>query len=200
MTSATAAAQTEAPRIGPFVVDFRGALTNLPNDAALAASRGLNPSELPGTGLGFDAGVHFYLVRWKAMTVGVGGQLTWVRGSYRPPEGAEASFRPVTERFTTLAPHLSLNFGTGNGWSYVSGGVGGGGWSAVPDGVEHGPADEERLRVWDYGGGARWFASPHLAFTFDVRVHVVDPGSPFQGRPGSPQTLLLILGAGLSIK
>ena len=36
--------------------------------------------------------------------------------------------RPVTERFTHLAPELSFNFGTGNGWSYLSGGIGRSTW------------------------------------------------------------------------
>ena len=27
----------------------------------------------------------------------------------------------------------------------------------------------------NYGGGARWFNSPHLAFTFDIRFYAISP-------------------------
>jgi len=32
------------------------------------------------------------------------------------------------------------------------------------------------VRTFNYGGGARWFAKPHLAFHVDVRLHAIDPG------------------------
>jgi hypothetical protein len=194
------AAQDEPPPIGPFVLDVRGTFPPFPEDLQLADSRGLNTRELPGRGLGVDVGAHVYLFRWKAITFGLGGQFTVGRARFVPPPERAESFRSVTERFTSFSPQLSFNFGNGNGWSYFSGGVGGVIWSILPDGAATGPADEETLRAFNYGGGARWFIKPHLAFTFDVRFHAIDPGTPYLGRPGSPRTLLLVMGAGLSIK
>ena len=40
----------------------------------------------------------------------------------------------ITERFTSIAPQLSFNFGGKRGWSYLSGGIGPSTWSVVPDG------------------------------------------------------------------
>jgi hypothetical protein len=73
-------------------------------------------------------------------------------------------------------------------------------WSVIVDGQDAGPQDTERLRTINYGGGARWFAKDHLAFTFDVRFHLIAPGAPTSGRPGSPRTTLLVMSAGLSLK
>ena len=109
--------------------------------------------------------------------------------------------RPSEERFSTFAPQLSLNFGNGHGWSYISGGIGYSNWAVVPEGQEGFAADSEPLKTLNYGGGARWFAKPHLAFSLDVRLYAINPGTPYiAGSPGSPRTTLLIIGAGISVK
>jgi hypothetical protein len=193
--------QDPPPRIGPFVLDVRGTAPSFPEDAQLAQSRGLTVDELPGRGFGVDAGAHVYLFRWRAMTVGIGGQLTVARAtSPGIVTNGLVTARPVTAEFGALTPQLSFNFGSGDGWSYISGGIGQAVWSIVPDGQQRLPGDEERLRTINYGGGARWFVKRHLAFTFDVRVHALDPGAPFGALPGSPRTNLLIIGAGVSVK
>ena len=70
----------------------------------------------------------------------------------------------------------------------------------MPDAQQPLPADEERLTTINYGAGARWFARPHVAFTFDVRFHEIYPGTPQGGLPGSPRMNMLIIGAGVSLK
>jgi hypothetical protein len=197
LTGGAAEAQID-PSIGPFVVDVRGTFPGFPTDLELAESRGLDVSELPGRGLGVDVGGHVYLFTWKVVTFGLGAQFSRARSGSTPP--ADSDFRAVTEEFTSFAPQLSFNFGTGDGWSYISGGIGSSTWSVVPDDQEPGPADEERLFTINYGGGARWFAKPHLAFTVDVRFYAIDAGTPQADLPGSPRTTLLIIGAGISIK
>jgi hypothetical protein len=193
-----AAAQDEKPRIGPFAVDVRASFPFFPNDQQLADSRGLTLEELPGRGIGVDLGAHVYFLRWKAVTFGIGGQVTLARASSdAQPELGRVG---ATERLVTGGPHLSFNFGSGDGWSYISGGVGASQWSLIPDGEEAEPGDVEQLFTINYGGGARWFAKPHLAFTFDVRFHAIDPGTPANGRPGSPRTTLLVMSAGISVK
>jgi hypothetical protein len=195
---APAAAQDPPPRIGLFVLDLRGSLPSFPDDPTLAASRGLAAAELPGRAFGVDLGLHLYLLRWNVLTVGLGAQATLARARSSPTTGS--SFRAVTEQLVSVAPQLSLNFGSGDGWSYLSGGVGRGQWSLIPEGGTPGPADVERLKTVNYGGGARWFSHPHVAFTFDVRFHIVAPGAPQQGLPGSPRTTLVIMSAGMSLK
>jgi hypothetical protein len=194
-------AQDPPPKIGPWAVDVRGTFPRFPREQLLADSRGLDPLELPGRGLGLDLGAHVYLVRWKAITFGLGAQATVARATSNPTTpAAGAPLRPVTERLTALTPQLSFNFGTGDGWSYISGGLGRATWSIIPDGAQPGDADRERVRVVNYGGGARWFIKKRLAFTFDVRFHALDPGTPVAGRTGSPRTTLLFMGAGVSVR
>jgi hypothetical protein len=130
------------------------------------------------------------------VTVGLGAQVTVLRSRSE----AETPLQSVTAHFTSLAPQLSLNFGTGDGWSYISGGIGVSRWSIVPDGGQPQTADETWVRTFTYGAGARWFAKPHLAFHFDVRVHQIEPGPAQLTLPGSPRMNLLIISAGVSVK
>src|SRR5438270_7169920 len=73
--STGAFAQPLSPRIGPFVVDVRGVVPDFPSNAAIAESRGLSTADLPGVGIGLDLGAHLYLIRWRAVTAGIGGEL-----------------------------------------------------------------------------------------------------------------------------
>jgi hypothetical protein len=136
------------------------------------------------------------------MTVGVGGELLISRAHSSALTGStgEVFGQSVTEHFRAITPQLSLNFGSSKGWSYLSAGVGRSNWSIVPDAAEPLPADEEVLRVFNYGGGARWFIKKHLAFTFDIRFHVIAPGTPTLGYAGSPRARLLVMSAGVSMR
>lgn len=193
-------AQEPPPRIGPYVLDLHGAVPMFGNDPALAESRGLSQAELPGAGFGAGMGVHVYFPKIGPITLGVGGEALLGRSRATPAAGSDPALRAVTETFKSLAPQLSLNFGNGNGWSYLSVGLGRARWSIVPDGADPLPADEELLATIDYGGGARWFIKKHLAFSLDVRFHEIKAGAPQADRPGSPHTVLLVIGAGVSLR
>jgi hypothetical protein len=206
LMAAPAFAQDPPPRIGPFVLDLHATVPQFPNeDAQLAASRGMQIAELPGSGLGVQASAHVYLLKVKVITFGIGAEFAASRAR-KTPDAATASsttltLRPSEERFSTFSPQLSLNFGNGHGWSYLSGGIGIANWAVVPEGQEGFGADSESLRTLNYGGGARWFAKSHLAFSFDVRFYVIPPGTPFiANQLGSPRTKLMIIGAGISLK
>jgi hypothetical protein len=197
-----AAAQEPPPKIGPFVVDLQGTIPRFPrqNDQ-LAKSRGLDLRDLPGTGLGLHGGAHVYPLRWRAVTFGLGVDLTIARAHQEALQFNVGDFsREVTERFTHVAPELSFNFGDGDGWSYLSGGMGRSTWSLQVAGDAPTAANSERLTTINYGGGARWFSTPHLAFSFDVRFYAIYPGTGELGRPGGPRTRLLFVGGGLSMK
>lgn len=197
-----AAAQEAPPPIPRFVIDVHAVVPAFPSDPSLAASRGVNLAELPGVGLGVDLAAHLYPWKWRAMTVGLGGRLVTSRARRTPAQvaGQPTTLRSLTERFTYLGPQVSFNFGTGAGWSYLSGGISASTWSIVPDGADKLPPDEDRLKTIDYGGGARWFAKPHVAFSFDVRFYAINPGSPSGALPGSLRTTLVVVGAGVSLK
>lgn len=201
LAAPAAFAQDPPPRIGPFVADVHGTVPRFPRAHQLADSRGLLLRELPGAGLGLHTGVNVYPLRWKVITFGIGADLTVARAQQAAPQlAAGVVGRAVTEQFTHLSPQISFNFGDGDGWSYISGGIGTSTWSAVPDGFPSSAADTERLKTINYGGGARWFIKRHLAFSFDVRFYAIDPSTPVLGRPGGPRTTLLIMGAGVSVK
>jgi hypothetical protein len=199
--AAPALAQAPPPKIGPFVVDLHGLFVKFPNTQALGDSRGLDPTQLPGAGFGGGVGLHLYLLKWKQVTFGIGGEVVGLRAHKVPTADVLTSGLPaVTEKFLSASPQLSFNFGGMNGWSYISGGVGLSQWSIVADGAESQDADIERLRTFNYGGGARWFVKKHLAFSFDVRFYTIDPGTPAFGFAGSPRSSLTVIGAGVSVK
>ncbi len=193
-------AQEPPPRIPLFVVDVQGAIPRFPSDNAdLAASRGMDPAELPGTGIGAQVAANIYPFKWKAVTFGFGGSLITSHASQTPAPGVEG-LRPSDERFRSYVPQFSFNFGNGHGWSYISGGLGQSNWALVPAGQEGFPPDSEPLKTINYGVGARWFMKQHLAFSFDIRFYVVDPSTPYEGFPASPRTRLTIFSAGISLK
>jgi hypothetical protein len=94
---------------------------------------------------------------------------------------------------------VSLNFGNGSGWSYLSVGLGQTTWSLATDDLIDYPPNGDKLKTLNYGGGARWFIKPHVAFSFDVRFYAISPGFDYIF-PATPRTRLLIIGAGVSLK
>ncbi len=193
-------AQDPPPRIGPFVVDVHMSIPSFPTDSQqLADSRSLNLAELPGRGLGGQMGAHYYLPAWGALTVGIGGEVMIARASSTPADPS-SGLRSVNERLVSAAPQLSFNFGSGHGWSYLSGGIGRAVWAIHEAGLDPSEADVEPLQTVNYGGGARWFIKNHLAFSLDVRFYEIREGTPIPPVPGSPRTTLFIIAAGISLK
>jgi hypothetical protein len=204
-------AQDPPPKIPLFAVDVHASVPQFPSDdPLLAASRGMVVGELSGSGLGVQAGVHVYPLRLRAVTFGVGGELAIGRAGQTPMPPATTGtttatatpvkpLRSAEERFTSLSPQLSLNFGNGSGWSYLSAGLGTSTWSIEPEGLTDYPPNSDRVKTLNFGGGGRWFIKPHLAFSFDVRFYAINPGA-VDLYPATPRTRLLIIGAGISLK
>jgi len=196
-----ARAQDAPPPIGLFVVDLHGVVPRFGDDPALAESRGLTQPELPGSGLGITAGGEVYFAKFRSVTFGAGGDVMIGRSpivSGQPDPSLE--LRAVTETLTSWLSELSLNFGNGNGWSYLSGGIGVSRWSIVPEGAAPLPIDNEWLKTINYGGGARWFPKKRLAFSLDVRFYEIAAGTAQLALPASPRTKLLVIGAGISVR
>jgi hypothetical protein len=189
--ASTAAAQVpgrDSP--GPYVVDLRGATSGLPTDAPFYPPAGITAA-VPSRGLGFDVGAHVYLLRLGGPTLGVGASFMQVRGT--SPD-ASATLR-------LLAPQVSFNFGSGNGWSHLSLGVGTARMNTELRGdVATGTASSGSLRALSLGGGARWFLTGHAAVGFDVRFHRVAAGEPDAATAGSPRVTLLTASVGVSVR
>jgi hypothetical protein len=197
-------AQEPPPPIPRFVVDVHANVPLFPSDSQqLIDSR--NPSwtlaSLPGRGWGGQMGLHLYLLKWRALTVGIGGEVMVARATSPAPTDENPSAIALEERIVSAAPQLSFNFGTGHGWSYLSGGVGRSVWSLHEPGQLASDSDVEPLPTINYGGGARWFIKNHLAFSLDVRLYEIQPGTPVPPLiAASPRTRMFIIGAGVSLK
>jgi hypothetical protein len=187
--------------IGKFVIDARVVLPRFPDDEATATALAVVADNLPSRGLGLAAGVHFYPARLGKVTLGLGAE--WLRSgggkSLDPTTEGGARSPTVKTRFSALSPQVSLNFGGQNGWSYVSGGIG---WANFTTELETSPVAEPsgRTRAINYGGGARWFATDHLAFTFDLRFYKIDPQDAITGRPAYAGRRMMVFSAGVGIK
>ncbi len=203
-------AQDSSAPIPRLVVDVHGIIPVFPNDNAQLAdsrfvtdlSRPVMVSELPGAGFGGRVAVHIYVFKWKAITVGIGGEAFSARSSSSPAAGSDPSLQlvPVTERLTSADGQVSFNFGSAHGWSYLSGGVGRSQWSIIPAGQPSASADAELLPTANYGGGAHWSIKRHVGFSLDIRLYEIQPGTPTSVGPGSPRTRLLVVGAGIFLK
>ena len=177
---------------GPYVIDIRAAMSGIPSSSRF------HP-ELPSTtlvpkrGFGLDAGAHVYPARLGPARVGFGVNVIRVRGTAATAAasssttttatttstGALSAADPISVATTTtvVAPQVSFNFGTRDGWSYLGGGYGVARVHSAASGTVAGPLkgsatvvrDDGRAAAVNYGGGARWFVRDHVAVGFDLR-------------------------------
>lgn len=195
-------AQPSEP-IGRFVIDARGTLARFKDDPQVASSLDVTTENLPTRGLGAAVGVHWYPIRGRLVALGVGGELVIARDS-RTAEPAEDDDTAVegprvTTRFSSISPQISLNFGKRDGWSYISGGLGRARLSAERD-DEPFADSADATGSFHYGGGARWFTGPHLAFSFDLRFYTVNASEASGTRPAYPRTKMMVISAGISMR
>jgi hypothetical protein len=234
--AAPAAAQTGS-RPGPWAFDVRGVTSPVPGDPAFYPPLDAS-ARIPARGFGVDVGAHVYLVTMGPARLGVGASIVTVRATTTPPAPVvapgSATAAPAAQSIEldmqSLAPQVSFNFGTRNGWSYLSAGYGAMIVNTTTTGVA--PAKRATGESWelrrladvgDYnalnvGGGARWFLKSRMAFTFDVRLYRVSAGTvgpvvtetvvvegetsadPPAVPEQTPGRMQLIVGAGLSFR
>lgn len=191
------------PTTGPiprFVVDARGSLARFKQDQAVADTLQVETTNLPTRGLGVTLGGQLYVLHARWITIGVGGEVMFARDSASAKvEEGEAAGPTVTTSYSGFAPQISFNFGRDEGWSYISGGLGVARITSERDDV---PIAETagRTRMLNYGGGARWFNSPRMAFTFDLRFYAISPRETTTTVPGYPRAKFMVLSAGVAFK
>jgi hypothetical protein len=210
-----AAGQTQTPDLpGPYTIDLRGATAAVPQDPGFfpAVPSG---TVIPARGFGIDIGGHVYVASLRAARIGVGANLVRVRGSASPaltssttpstPSAtpAQPATPEVVATITTLAPQLSFNFGSSAGWSHVSVGYGRAhvktSRTAFRTGTEA-ERDGGAVPALNFGGGARWFFKAHLAFSFDLRFHMMSAGRAEGDEPATPKKMLTTATVGISLK
>jgi len=195
MAAAPAAGQTRA-RPDSWVLDIRGVTSAVPTDATFYPT--LTSTIVPSRGFGADVGGHVYLFNLGPARVGLGATVMTVRATVSAPASTqEESVEPgqrVTLTLRAVAPQISFNFGSRDGWSYLSAGLGLGSVNSRTENALPGEQESGRLRVVNYGGGARWFFTPRLAFGIDLRAYQLAAGA------GTPRVNAFAVGAGLSVR
>ena len=202
--AAPAAAQDIPPEempISRYVADARLDLPKFKQDAAIASGIGVGVLNLPERAFGFVLGAHWYPVRIGIVTFGVGGEIVRARRSRTLTTGTAEKPVDVTvnSRFSALSPQLSFNFGSRDGWSYISGGIGSSAFTA--ERADHPlPNPESGSKTINYGGGARWFAKKRIALSFDMRFYAINPRDATAARPGLPRMTLTAFSVGAAIR
>ena len=189
----------QTDRIPPFVIDARGAYVRLTEDATTAKALGVTVEDLATRGLGLVGGVHLYPFRRGVFALGMGGELLLARAKRQNFD--EATGDPlgpeVRRQFQSLSFQLSFNFGHRQGWSYLTAGVGPLGFDTyladtLPDGA--------RPMTTNFGFGARWFNTDHVAFSLDLRFYSTQPADATLVVGARERSNVMVFSAGISLK
>jgi hypothetical protein len=215
-----AAAQSSPPSTpGPYVIDIRAPMSGLPSTSGFHPVLPAN-TLVPKRGFGLGVGGHVHVASLGVSRVGVGLDVLRTRGTAVTPvtpststTGAGTSSSSGTSlstagqidvamTMTAVAPQLSFNFGTREGWSYLSGGYGVAQIRTEATGEQESPLtgrttlvrDDGRSASINYGGGARWFIRDRVAVGFDLRFHrIAAVGT-------RPVAKLVVASVGLSVR
>lgn len=199
----SALAQPKEP-IGRFAADIRGAFARHKAEPSVATDLEVDAANLPTKSVGLVGGAHVYPLRLgKSVALGVGANVVFTRGSKTTEtdntDGTTTTGPTVRRHFRTISPEISLNFGHKNGWSYISGGMFGRS-TLYLDRADAPASDAPTRATINYGGGARWFNSPRMAFTFDIRWYAISPREATTTVPGYPRAKFMVLSAGLAFR
>jgi hypothetical protein len=204
LASGAVFAQTEPGKIPVFAADARLAIPRFKADPTVATGLAVGVETLPTLGLGVVAGAHLYPIRTKAITFGFGAEFLTSRARRTQEPTAEGGAEGPTVRteLSGLSPQVSLNFGHRDGWSYISGGLG---WMSLTSDVESTTTispdvASTRSKTINYGGGARWFATKHIAVSLDLRFYAVSPRTATAADRGYPRMTVMMLTGGLGFR
>lgn len=195
----TSYAQANRP-IPVVVVDARGFTVGFGADEITAEDLAITLAELPSRGWGISAGANVYPFRRRGFAAGGSFELLMGRGSRTNRIDATGEvFSVVERRIQGTAFGFSMNFGHRDGFSYIT--IGQGPFMFDTSTETRPPAESpERQSTLNFGGGARWFNTAHLAFGFDIRFYETKPVNPTPTSPGRERRRLLLLSAGISIR
>ncbi|HUR22227.1 MAG TPA: hypothetical protein VMZ90_15530, partial [Vicinamibacterales bacterium] len=197
---------TPTPTVAPlevaplpfFVVDLRFGFASLGSDTTTAAGLGVLADDMPSRAKTVVAGAHVYLVRQGGFKLGVGAEAIRGASSNQRLDATGKGTGPIIHRgLEGITGQLSLNFGKGKGWSYITAG---GGPMKFDSYLDEAKPTRPGATTLNYGGGARWFARGHLAVTVDVRFYLLRPALAAFDAPPRIRKRVTLLSAGVSIK
>lgn len=187
-----AAAQAREP-LGGWAVDLRDAVTGLPSTAGWVPALATG-TPVPARGFGADGGVDVFVGPGRHRRLSLGARGTIVQGR-ATAEGATVT---VTTRLLAAAPHLALNFGHRQGWSYLSVGAGSARVTSNAPGATADPGGQGL--VIHYGGGARWFVASRLAVSLDLRFWALTPRPANDVRQRAAAATKVAVSAGIAVR
>jgi hypothetical protein len=193
-------AQSKDP-LPTFVVDVRGLFAKLGQDSTTAADLGVASQELPGTAIGAAVGVNFYPLKKKKMSLGFGAEGLLARAVAQQAANAQTGTSEgprIERRFQGISGTVSLNFGHGQGWSYVSAGIGPLRFQTFSGDLPAGAPPFQMTQ--NFGAGARWFTNDHVAFCFDLRFYLTKPVDTAVEYAGRVRQRVMVISAGIAIK
>ena len=210
LSISTAAFAQPSSSPGPYVVDVRGVMSGAPGGTGfypVVASTTI----VPKRGFGFGVGAHLYPFRLGIARLGLGVEAMRVRGTAATPAATTTTSTTETSDtsagaadavmdLTAVAGQVSFNFGSRDGWSYLTAGYGdtrtrGQVSSELPGPIVHSVVVLKRhAPTINYGGGARWFIRERLAVGFDLRFHRIAADGALPG------ATVFALSAGVSVR
>lgn len=198
ISAAPSFAQTRQT-IPPALLDVRALFMGLGEDETTAADLGIAVEDLPKRGMGGMAGLHVYPIRRRGWAVGFGGEGIIARGRaiHSNDDGTTAGPR-IERRLIGLSGNVSVNFGHREGWSYVTGGIGPTRFEAFTG--DTAPEAALAQTTFNFGGGARWFMTRHVAFCLDLRFYETKPAATSLTQPGRERRRLMVVSAGIGFK
>jgi len=184
-----------------FAADLRGFYARFGQDPVTAVGLGVDPDQMPSRGRVGAARADLYPLRGRMIALGVGAEfiISRARAQQENPADGEGVGVIVSQRLKGFSPQLSVNFGHRQGWSYLTAGMGP--LSFISYLGDEAPAATPPTRsTINMGGGARWFATDHVAFTLDVRFYLTRPDVTTEDYPGRQRSRLLVMSAGIGVK
>jgi hypothetical protein len=195
--AAPAFAQPRDP-LPTAVLDLRGAFVRMKADPVTAQTLGIDAQDLATHAFGLVSGVHVYPLRGRNMALGVGAELFLTRAKKHRLDDDKVPIGPeVRRQVQSLSGQISLNFGHRQGWSYLTAGIGPLSFDTyragtLPDGL--------RTMTQNFGFGARWFTTRHVAFMLDLRFYLTQPADATLVVGGRERQTLTVMSAGISLK
>ena len=202
-----AAAQTPVqPPVAPLpiaplpviVFDARGGFASSGQDGTTAAGLKVAPTDMPGRLRSAVVGLHVYPFRRGGFKLGFGGELLMGSASGQKKDTAGKAVGPVIRRrLNAVSGQVSLNFGKGDGWSYLTAG---GGPLKFESYLDEATPDGVGATTLNYGGGARWFTNAHLALAVDLRFYLTRPAVATTVTAARARERVFLLSLGISLK
>ncbi len=201
------AAQTPAqPPVAPLpiaplpvlVFDIRGGFASSGQDGTTATGLNVAPTDMPGRLRSVVVGLHVYPFRRGGFKLGFGGEMLLGSASGQKTDTTGKPVGPVIRRrLNAVSGQISLNFGKGEGWSYLTAG---GGPLKFESYLDEATPDGVGATTINYGGGARWFTSSHLALAVDLRFYLTRPALATTVTAARARERTFLFSLGISLK